>query len=474
MNLATASVTLINGGGSRRQGWRTSLQDGGTTVWRCECGGPHRTADLATACAIGTLSRRDSGFYAGSIDMDEWMPVPRTTEAQQELIHHIESLPGTAEAAMAGLDQFYAAIMREGADGRTIGQNISAAEATRILWRHVREVRERAEVVALTGGWRIGELLVRAEGKDEATGGSFAGRDASGGFVVTSRENMPATLAEKVGNQTRGKRLKVIRKRLHLEGLHSVISQFHRRDEEATIFGIIKAIRMEDSEWRRLDSLTTPAIKSGMDYRIGDCRVVLNDIEDDSIPLILTDPPYGNVAEPLYEWLGGFAARVLIPGGSLIVYTGGGTLLRDGSILLKHLKYNWECVMLHGSAQKIFGAGVQANHKPILWFVKQFRRNDSTGRKTLVPSVVRSTANKVRHDWGQGDGGIKQWIHRLTEPGEMVVDPFAGSGEWGEITCEEGRRWIGCDLEYGGTTTIETGEYAEMEMDADDDEDDAA
>ena len=40
-------------------------------------------------------------------------------------------------------------------------------------------------------------------------------------------------------------------------------------------------------------SMTAPRIAHGMDYRVGDCRVVLSDIADDSIPLILTDPPYG-------------------------------------------------------------------------------------------------------------------------------------------------------------------------------------
>jgi predicted methyltransferase len=50
--------------------------------------------------------------------------------------------------------------------------------------------------------------------------------------------------------------------------------------------------------------------------------VVLADIPDNSVPLILTDPPYGDEAAPLYEWLALWARRVLIPGGSLICYTG--------------------------------------------------------------------------------------------------------------------------------------------------------
>jgi predicted methyltransferase len=69
-----------------------------------------------------------------------------------------------------------------------------------------------------------------------------------------------------------------------------------------------------------------------MELRIGDCRQVLANIADNSVALVLTDPPYPAEAEPLYHWLAEFAARVLIPGGSLICYTGHWSLNRDTRI----------------------------------------------------------------------------------------------------------------------------------------------
>src|SRR5215472_11153137 len=80
---------------------------------------------------------------------------------------------------------------------------------------------------------------------------------------------------------------------------------------------------------RREASRNAPPLPDGAEMRIGDAREVLADIPDNSIPLILTDPPYGNEAERLYEWLSEFADRVLMPGGSLICYTGQGKLDRD-------------------------------------------------------------------------------------------------------------------------------------------------
>ena len=246
---------------------------------------------------------------------------------------------------------------------------------------------------------------------------------------------------------------------VELDILEDHIAEFHRLDDgESSISALVRKIRTDAVERRHRNSLN--AISSDdFDLRIGDCREMLADIADNSIPLIMTDPPYGNEAEPLYEWLAQFAARVLIPGGSLICYTGQGTIFRDGNIFLKHLKYNWLCEMRHHNSQKMFGAGVQCTFKPILWFVKDHRRADASGFRTLMPDSVRSTPDKNEHAWGQGTGGVHQWIHRLTEPGEMIVDPFAGTAEWGLISCVAGRKWTGCDLVEGGTTTIEAGDY---------------
>jgi hypothetical protein len=177
---------------------------------------------------------------------------------------------------------------------------------------------------------------------------------------------------------------------------------------------------------RRERSQAAPPVADGFDLRTGDCRIVLSDIEDNSVPLILTDPPYGNAAEPLYEWLARFAARVLIPGGSLICYTGNALRRRDERIFDQHLSWHWMAVMLHDSSQRMFGPNVIVQHKPILWYVKERR----SGR-TMVPDVVRSKRDKSEHGWAQGDGGVEQWIHMLTEPEETIVDPFAGTATMG-------------------------------------------
>jgi DNA modification methylase len=210
-----------------------------------------------------------------------------------------------------------------------------------------------------------------------------------------------------------------------------------------------------EAQLRREASRAASPIPDGMDLRIGDAREVLAEIADNSVALLITDPPYGNEAEPLYEWLAQFAARVLITGGSLICYTGQGKLDRDMAILGARLKYWWLCQMPHTQSQKFQGIGVFVTFKPVLWFVKGHRRILPSGQRPLMTDeFISPSPDKMAHAWAQGEGGVWVPIEHLTEPGETIVDPFAGTATWGRIAVAMGRRWIGADVALGGSTMI--------------------
>ena len=74
----------------------------------------------------------------------------------------------------------------------------------------------------------------------------------------------------------------------------------------------------------------------------------------------------------------------------------------------------------------------------------------------VMPDTFVSPArDKLAHPWARGEGGVWIPIEHLTEPGELVVDPFAGTGAWGRIAASMGRRWIGCGaLEGGGAIVV--------------------
>jgi 16S rRNA G966 N2-methylase RsmD len=179
------------------------------------------------------------------------------------------------------------------------------------------------------------------------------------------------------------------------------------------------------------------------EVRQGDFRGSLDDIPDDSVTLILTDPPYAESALGLYSDLADLAARVLVPGGSLVCYAGQATLPEVLSRLGARLRYWWALALTHEhGGQQLPGKWVMVEWKPVLWFVKGYR----LGREYVADRLRGSRPEKAHHEWAQGVEEVAYLIEKLTEPGELVLDPFAGSGAFGRAALALNRRYLGVDL----------------------------
>ena len=188
------------------------------------------------------------------------------------------------------------------------------------------------------------------------------------------------------------------------------------------------------------------------DLRIGRAQDALRDIAPGSVALIFTDPPYASGADALYKWLASFAGRVLKPGGSLICYTGHCRLKRDWQTFEDvGLRHHWTMAFVHTASRPLPGKYVLPGWKPVLWFIKGPKRWNS---ETVSDVLQSKWLNKAAHAWGQGEGGMKLLLQKLTKRGDLVIDPFCGTGEWGDIAAAEGCRWIGCDITEGGSTKV--------------------
>ena len=98
---------------------------------------------------------------------------------------------------------------------------------------------------------------------------------------------------------------------------------------------------------------------------LGDAKELGKEIQDQSVDLIFTDPPYSKEYLYLYEWLAEFAARVLKPDGFLLTYSG----IYWKNLVIKSLDKELE----------YFYDYVEYNHKnsPILWPRKTISRYKS-------------------------------------------------------------------------------------------------
>lgn len=166
--------------------------------------------------------------------------------------------------------------------------------------------------------------------------------------------------------------------------------------------------------------------KIGITFKQGDFTKVLEDIPDESVDLILTDPPYP--IKFIKEWskLADFSSRKLKKNGFLVAYCGHKNLYESmqrlsGSLL----NFYWIFSLYHtGNTKLIKFNNIAAGWKPILIYQKCFKKIE---KKTS--DVIEGTGrNKTNHDWEQSLGELDVLIKSFSKEGDIVVDPFAGSG----------------------------------------------
>ena len=164
---------------------------------------------------------------------------------------------------------------------------------------------------------------------------------------------------------------------------------------------------------------------AGVKLYHGDCREVFPEIP--SAHLVLTDPPYPKEYEWVWSVLGEHSARILVEGGSLVSLCGHYQVPHVLSTIGAHLRFWWACGMLQTARVRMPGKWVNIYWKPAFWWVQGRRRSDLLS-DLPVDMLKGVNEGKVYHKWQQPLTWFSHWIERLSRPGEIVVDPFAGSG----------------------------------------------
>lgn len=187
--------------------------------------------------------------------------------------------------------------------------------------------------------------------------------------------------------------------------------------------------------------------KNNVKIIVKDIRLLTaDDIASESVDCIITDPPYPKDYIELFDDLGALAARVLKPGGSLVVMTGQLYLPRYLELLSKHLTYHWLLAYTTpgGQAVQVWNQEVNTFWKPLLWFVKDQR--DARWVSDVINTPVNAN-DKQHHHWGQSEFGMAAMVDKFTNPGDVVLDPFLGGGTTGLVCKERGRKFIGVEID---------------------------
>ena len=192
----------------------------------------------------------------------------------------------------------------------------------------------------------------------------------------------------------------------------------------------------------------TTADAEGTNWKLlhGDFQQRLKEIEPGTVDLIITDPPYPAEFLPLWTDLSETAARILKPQGILVALTGAIFLPEVMTRLGTHLSWGWLYIQpMPGQQSRIMGRHVIQAHKPWLAYSNGAWPSGTTDwHPDLLDPSVRS---KDRYRWEQDPGPTKMIINDLSPEDGIVVDPFTGSGSYGEAALAVGRKFIGTEMD---------------------------
>jgi site-specific DNA-methyltransferase (adenine-specific) len=90
-------------------------------------------------------------------------------------------------------------------------------------------------------------------------------------------------------------------------------------------------------------------------------------------------------------------------------------------------------------------AGDYAHETEFVMFAHKGRRALTGGRISNLMSVPKVRPGDMVHPTQKPLGILRPLIVKSTSPGDLVLDPFCGSGSTGVACMEEGRRFIGIE-----------------------------
>ena len=200
----------------------------------------------------------------------------------------------------------------------------------------------------------------------------------------------------------------------------------------------------------------------------GDCLSLLRQLPDGCVNAVITDPPYGisyqsarridktqwklkiaNDEFPFVWWLFD-AARALADGGGLLCFcrwdVQDAFRLAIGWAGLKvRAQLIWDRVG-HGAGDP---AVSPAPCHDVIWYATKGRRVFSGTRPTSIVRTPRISGAKLRHPNEKPEPLLRQLVQSYTASGELILDPFAGSGTTGVAAAVEGRRCLLMELDGG-------------------------
>ena len=202
----------------------------------------------------------------------------------------------------------------------------------------------------------------------------------------------------------------------------------------------------------------------------GDCIQVMKEMPSRCVDLIVTDPPYGdNVA---YGWNNKTIKnnenplincralvemyRVLKLNSSIYLFTNWKHYPFLTEFILRYTKFKIRHLVVWKKHN--FGLGWAFRHQyELILVLEKGKPKYNLKNFSDVQTASHINHNKLNHPHEKPLDLLKKMIIHSSEEGDVVLDPFAGSGSTCKACGELGRSWIGIELDdrwIGGRSTL--------------------
>ena len=203
-----------------------------------------------------------------------------------------------------------------------------------------------------------------------------------------------------------------------------------------------------------------------------DCLVGMDNLPDESVHAIITDPPYNISRESNYgtmfksdidfgEWDKGFdqkawvgkTYRLLKPGGALFIFNDWknlGEIARHGEGLGYEIKtmVRWR---KDNPVPRNRDRKYVVDFEVAVWLVKPgkwtYNRKGAGFDRCEYCYPITSEEERLGHPTQKPVALFKDIIERHTQKGDIVLDPFMGSGTTAVACLSTGRRYIGFEID---------------------------
>lgn len=194
----------------------------------------------------------------------------------------------------------------------------------------------------------------------------------------------------------------------------------------------------------------------------GDCINFLRKIPNNSIDLIITDPPYGdNVA---YGWNNKTIInnenplincqaltecyRILKKNSSIYIFTNWKHYPFLTEFLFRYTKFKIRHLIVWKKHN--FGLGWAFRHQyELILVLEKGKPKYNLTNFSDVQTCSHINHNKENHPHQKPIDLIKKMIEHSSKRGDIILDPFCGSGNICIACKESGRKWIGIELDRG-------------------------